>query len=261
LKVAWGLLVTPPHAFARHALPPRLAVLGAACVLILLLGLRRLPVSLVLVCVGIAVAAVTARGSLAFGPSRFVLPSFSGHTLWVAVTVLVIPQLPLSFANSCLATADAARTYFGDRAAGVTPGKLATTFGAATTLAGLIGGMPCCHGAGGVTAHYKFGARRAAAPALMGTALLVLALVFGAGLAALLTAFPLPILAGLLACAGLFHIALLRDLHGAHEWLLALVVGGLGYQTNLALSLGIGLGAWWLWRGGLSVRRALLPAG
>ena len=69
------------------------------------------------------------------------------------------------------------------------------------------------------------------------------------------------ILAGLLASAGLFHIALLRDLRGVHEWALALVVGLLGYQTNLALSLVIGLAAWWLWRGGLSLRRALQPAG
>jgi MFS superfamily sulfate permease-like transporter len=255
-------VANPPHAFARHALPPLWAgVVAAGALLLLLLTARRLPISLVLVCAGIAIAVVTVGRSVALGPSHLVLPSFSRHTFWVAVTLLVIPQLPLSFANSCLATADAARTYFGDRAARVTPGRLATTFGAATTLAGLIGGMPVCHGAGGVTAHYRFGARRAAAPMLMGTALLVLALGFGAGLATLLTAFPLPILAALLTGAGLFHIALLRDLSGVHEWLLALVVGLIGFQANLALSLCIGLAAWWLWRGGLTVRRALQPAG
>jgi hypothetical protein len=174
--------------------------------------------------------------------------------------LLVVPQLPLSFANSCLATADAARTYFGERAAAVTPGRLATTFGTATTFAGAIAGMPVCHGAGGLTAHYKFGARRAAAPALMGAVLLVGALVFGSGLAVLLAAFPLPILAGLLASAGLLHITLLRDLDGVHEWALALGVGIVGFQTNLSVALGAGLAVWWLWRGGQYVRRAMQPA-
>ena len=70
-----------------------------------------------------------------------------------AFTVLVLPQLPLSFANSCLATADAARVYFGEKAAAVRPGRLATSFGSANLFAGAIGGMPVCHGAGGLTAH------------------------------------------------------------------------------------------------------------
>ena len=78
------------------------------------------------------------------------------------------PQIPLTFANSCLATADAAQTYFGERAASVRPGRLATTLGSANVLAGSIGGMPVCHGAGGLTAHYSFGARTAGAPLLMG---------------------------------------------------------------------------------------------
>src|SRR5947208_3165234 len=81
------------------------------------------------------------------------------------------------------------------------------------------------HGAGGMTAHVKFGARTAAAPVAIGTGLVVLAVVVGSGLAALLGAFPVAILAGLLATAGLLHIALLRDLHGVRDWALALMVG------------------------------------
>ncbi|HEV3478762.1 MAG TPA: putative sulfate/molybdate transporter, partial [Gaiellaceae bacterium] len=166
-------------------------------------------------------------------------------TLGTAFTVLVLPQLPLSFANSCLATADAARVYFGDRARHVRPGRLATTFGSANLLAGALGGMPVCHGAGGLTAHVAFGARTGGAPLVMGVALLTLGLGFGAGLAALLTAFPLPILAGLLATAGLLHIGLLRDLRGLPAWALALAVGLVGYQVHLALALVGGLAVYW----------------
>lgn len=245
LKVAWTLVTEPPRHFQEHALDGTWALPAAAAAVLVLLLLRRLPVALVLVAAGAVVAAVTASGEVAFGPSAFRFPSLDATLLWTATTTLVVPQLALSFANSCLATADAARAYFGERAARVTPSRLATTFGAATTLAGAIGGMPVCHGAGGLTAHYRFGARRAAAPALMGSLLLVLALGVGAGLAAVLAAFPLPILAGLLATSGLLHISLLRDLRGAAPWAFALLVGVLGFQTNLTLALLVGLAAWW----------------
>lgn len=261
LKVAWDLVTEPPRHFQAHALDPRWAVPAAAAVLLLLLALRRLPVALVLVGVGAVVAAVLAAGGITLGPAALSLPSLSPDTLWTAFTLLVVPQVALSFANSCLATADVARTYFGERAREITPGRLATSLGAASTLAGAISGMPVCHGAGGMTAHYRFGARSAAAPALMGVVLLALALLLGGGLATLLAAFPLPILAGLLATAGLLHIALLQDLRGVRHWTLALLVGILGFETNLTLALGVGLAFWWLWRGGRYLRHALQPAG
>ena len=105
--------------------------------------------------------------------------------------------------------------------------------------------MPVCHGAGGLTAHYSFGARTAAAPLLMGVALLILAVAAGAGLAGLLAAFPLPILAGMLAAAGVLHIRLLRDLRGGWEMSVAIAIGVVGVSVNLALGLLLGLGAWW----------------
>jgi MFS superfamily sulfate permease-like transporter len=202
-------------------------------------------VTLLLVGVGVAAMILTAEGPVAFGPSDVQLPTLGAATFWTALTVLVLPQLPLSFANSCLATADAATTYFAGRATRVTPGRLATTLGCANLVAGAVSGMPVCHGAGGLTAHVAFGARTWRAPLAIGSALLVIGLTVGASLGALLVAFPLPILAGLLAVAGLLHIGLLRDLAGRREWLVALLVGLLGFQLNLLAGLGAGLALWW----------------
>ena len=245
LKIAWGLVLDPPKAFAQHALEPALAATLAAGAVIAALTLRRYPVALALVAAGVALMFWRGAGDAALGPSPLALPSIDWATLGTAFTVLVLPQLPLSFANSCLATADAARVYFGERARTVRPGRLATTFGSANLFAGALGGMPVCHGAGGLTAHVAFGARTGGAPLVMGLALLTLALGFGAGLAVLLTAFPLPILAGLLATAGLLHIGLLRDLQGLHSWALALAVGLVGYQVHLAPALAGGLAVYW----------------
>jgi hypothetical protein len=246
LKIAWGLVVDPPRSFAEHALPSAWALPLAAAGVVAAISLRRFPVSLVLVLAGVAVMAALGGGEAALGPSALSLPALDWATIATAFTVLVLPQIPLSFANSCLATADAARVYFGERAAAaVRPNRLATSFGSANLLAGAIGGMPVCHGAGGLTAHVAFGARTGGAPLVMGIALLVLALGFGAGLAVLLTAFPLPILAALLATAGLLHIGLLRDLRRSWSLGLALAVGIVGFQVHLALALVGGLVLYW----------------
>jgi hypothetical protein len=222
LQIAWGLVTDPPSAFQGYALESSWALPLAAGALVLALALKRVGISLVLVLTGVIVMLVLAADEAALGPSGLVVPSLDAATLATAFTVLVLPQAPLSFANSCLAPADAARVYFGDRAERVRPGSLATTYGFANLFAGSISGMPVCHGAGGLTAHYSFGARTAGAPLVMGTALLVVVFAAGAGLGAVLPAFPLPILAALLAAAGILHMGLLRDLHGVGNWALAL---------------------------------------
>jgi len=261
LKIAWGLVTKPPAAFAEHALTARAALPLALLVVVLAIALRRASITLVLVGLAAIVMLVLAGGKIELGPSALALPTFDAATFATAFAVLVVPQVPLSFANSCLATADAARTYFGDRAAkAVRPGRLATTFGAADVFAGLVGGMPVCHGAGGLSAHYAFGARTGGAPLAMGSVLLALGVGAGAGLAALLAAFPLPILAGLLATAGLIHIGLLRDLRGARAWLMALVVGVVGFQVDLAFALGLGLLVWWAPIGVRRVRSRIAPS-
>ena len=173
------------------------------------------------------------------------LPHLTFAAFTTAFTALVVPQLPLSFANSCLATADAARAYFGERAVRVRPGRLAVSLGTANLFAGAVGGMPVCHGAGGMTAHRSFGARTGGAPVAMGVALLALAVGLGSDLRGLLAGFPLPILAGLLSVAGALHITLLRDLRRGTDWGLALGVGLLGFFTNLSLALLAGLALWW----------------
>lgn len=260
LRIAWGLATDPPRGFAEYALDPDWALPLGVATLGLALSLKRYPISLALVGAGSVAMVVTAAGDASLGPSALALPSFDTATVLTALTVLVVPQLPLSFANSCLATADAARVYFGKRGLVVRPGRLATTFGSANLLAGAIGGMPVCHGAGGMTAHVAFGARTGGAPLAMGAVLLTLALAAGSGLAALLAAFPLPILAGLLATAGLLHIGLLRDLRGSRDWALALLVGAIGFQLNLTIALVLGLALWWLPRGLLRLRAATAPS-
>lgn len=244
-QLAWNLTTAPPAAFSDHIHPAWWLVGAGAVVAIAALLMRRHSVTLVLVVLAIIGMFVSYHGPLTLGPSSLHIPQLSIQAFGTAAIALVLPQLPLTFANSCLATADAARTYFGAAADRVRPGRLALTLGVANLLAGAIGGMPVCHGAGGLTAHRSFGARTGGAPVILGTVLLVLGLSIGASLAAALAGFPLPILAGLLAVAGLLHIALLKDLRQPADWAMAIAVGATGFLSNLAIALAGALLIWW----------------
>ena len=246
LKIAWKLVDNPSGGFAEHALDASWAIPLGVAVLAIALALKRFSISLILVCVGAVIMFFENSGSVSLGPSALSLPSLDGSVILAALTALVIPQLPLTFANSCVAASDAARTYFGEQARKVTPGRLAQSLGVANLFAGSISGMPVCHGAGGLTAHHSFGARTGGAPLAMGAVLVALALGLGAGLGGLLTAFPLPILAGLLSAAGLLHMGLLRDLESVRDWVFAISVGIVGLLLNLAIALVAALAIWWL---------------
>jgi sulfate permease, SulP family len=258
-QLAWKLITVPPAAFIDHTRPSWWLITGVAVVMALALLLRRHNVSLLFAVLAVVAMALTFHGPLTFGPSALHVPDLSTHTFVVAAIALVLPQLPLTFANSCLATADAARTYFGAAATRVKPGRLALSLGCANLLAGAICGMPVCHGAGGMTAHRTFGARSGGAPIALGTTLVIIALVLGNSLAAVLGGFPLPILAGLLAVAGISHIALLRDLRGAYAWSMAIAVGIVGFLSNLAIALTAALIVWWAVNAVLALRLRAKP--
>ncbi|MGB6206995.1 putative sulfate/molybdate transporter [Mycobacterium sp.] len=244
-QLAWKLVSTTPKAFTDHRHSVWWLAGVTVVVISLALLLRRRQITLVFLAIAIVAMVLAFHGSLRFGPSAVHAPHLSWAAFSAAAVALVLPQFPLSFANSCLATADTARAYFGDAAQRVRPGRLATTIGLANLFAGTISGMPVCHGAGGMTAHRSFGARSGGAPIMLGSVLITLALAIGAMLTAALAGFPVPILAGLLTVAGLLHITLLKDLRGLWHWALALAVGITGFLTNLAVALVGALVIWW----------------
>ena len=64
-----------------------------------------------------------------------------------------------------------------------------------------FGALPMCHGAGGLAAHYRFGARTGTAPLLLGLALLLMACLPGQWSLALMAAIPAAGLGALLLVA------------------------------------------------------------
>jgi MFS superfamily sulfate permease-like transporter len=238
------LVADPPAVFLGAPEPPWPLLLAAASFVAVGLAAARgrYPVALALLAAGVAVTWLTARAELS-GPS-FALPEVGlppAAAFGSAFVLLVIPQLPLTFGNAVVAVTDVARRSFGSAAGRVTPATVCLSCGLGNVVAGMIGGMPMCHGAGGLTAHVRLGARRAGMNLLLGGTLLVLGVFFAPQVPVLLGLLPVWVLAAFLAYAGLRHALLVADLRGGA---LALAVGaGLAgaITGNLAITAGAGL--------------------
>ncbi len=163
--------------------------------------------------------------------------------LVAALFVLLLPQIPLTFANSIAATTDAAHQYYGKDAFRVTHRNLAASLGIGNLLSSMIGGMPVCHGSGGVTAHYIFGARTGRANLFIGGVFLLAALFLGQSISSLAGMFPLSVLGALLIYIGVRHAVLIRDvLECGHEFVIAAGIGLLTLFTgNLAIAFVVGI--------------------
>jgi len=120
---------------------------------------------------------------------------------------LLLPQIVLTSANSVLATRNVCERYFGEQARYVTIRRLLYSIGFGNLLTGMIGGMPFCHGSGGVTAHVRGGSTKAWSTAFMGFFLLVLSWVQFHNPSSSIVYPPL-LVATLLIATGVFHLKL-----------------------------------------------------
>lgn len=127
---------------------------------------------------------------------------------WV-IAMLVLPQIALSLTNAVLGTQRTAQAYFGRDAHRVTPRRLLSSIGFGNIAVAAVGGMPFCHGSGGVTAHVHGGSRSEWSNVVIASTLVMLALAlhFGSGG---LPAYPAALQAILLGVVGLLHMQLAR---------------------------------------------------
>lgn len=168
------------------------------------------------------------------------LPSPSDF--WLALTLLVIPQLPLTLGNAVVGTSSTAKDYFGEQANRVTPQALTTSMGIANLVAGLFGAIPMCHGSGGLTAHYKLGARTGAAGLMIGGLLITLGLVFGSSALPVLSMIPKAVLGVFLVIVGIYHGLLIKDLNTKEQLVVAATVAVLTLVAgNLAMGFAGGI--------------------
>ena len=193
---------------------PGYCLAGAAFVISLLLyGHRKYPAALFIIFLGAAYACLFKLDWRAVGQGIGLhLPQF--HTpatadLWQGFLLLALAQVPLSIGNSILAARQTAQDLFPDRAPSLR--KISLTYSVMNLINPFFGGIPTCHGSGGLAGYYTFGARTGGAVIIYGSIYLLLGLVFSAGFQNIIQVFPLPILGVILLFEGLSMMLLVRD--------------------------------------------------
>jgi SulP family sulfate permease len=166
------------------------------------------------------------------------------HDYATAVVLLVLPQIPLTIGNAIIGTTDTAKTLFGEgeRTRRATNRRLSADMGLANIVTGLLAAMPMCHGAGGLAAHYRFGARTGGANIMIGAILVVIAVAFGVVGVTLLSSIPYAVLGVLLLFAGLELALLVRDVDQKRDLFVVFLIAGIGLATtNMAIAFGCGI--------------------
>jgi MFS superfamily sulfate permease-like transporter len=184
----------------------------AALLLVLtlaLLGRPRVPAMLVLLAIGVAMALIKEPDLMrqlgALKP-EFRIPalawgSLSMNDLWTGLILLSLPQLPLTFGNAYLAITEENNRLFPNRP--VSERAVAISTGLMNLASSAIGGIPMCHGAGGMAGHVQFGARTGGSSIILGSVLLGAGLFLSSSIGTIFRMFPQSVLGVILFLAGL----------------------------------------------------------
>lgn len=175
---------------------------------LLLLSNRTIPAMLVLMVFGVGCAVLSDPAlleELTAVRMEVRLPEFalSGLTiqdLLGGLVFLALPQIPLTFGNAILGITEENNRQFPDKP--VTERKVAVSTGLMNIAGAALGGVPMCHGAGGMAGHTRFGARTGGAVVILGTLLCFIAVFFSSSVMTLLKLFPLPVLGVVLFLTG-----------------------------------------------------------
>ncbi|MBC8448073.1 MAG: hypothetical protein H8D78_10000 [Chloroflexi bacterium] len=227
--------------------PAPLLGLVAIAIVLLLRENRYAPAAIVLMLLGVGIIAWQGQLGrsleLAITLPPLTLPRLDN--VWRAMLVAGFAQIPLSITNAVIATVALIRDYFPDKP--VSEERLMLNMGFMNVIPAFFGGMPLCHGAGGLAGQYYFGARTGGTNIIEGLIEISLGLFLGKSIGNLLAAFPMPLVGAMMFLVG---IELGKVVLGLKGWglRLALFTAALSVVTNMAVGFAAGLAAAYLVR-------------
>ena len=179
-------------------------ILGAAAVAIVLIFRqnRYAPAAVVLMLLGVAIMFLKGQ-FVQVSPPAFRLPAlttFSLNEVWQSLVLAGFSQIPLTVTNAVIATAALITTYWPDRPVG--ENRLSWNQGIMNLILPFFGGMPMCHGAGGLAGQYYFGARTGGTNLIEGAIEICLGLFLAGSLLSLFTFFPMAIIGAMMLLVG-----------------------------------------------------------
>lgn len=241
------LLSVRNYIFSKNLDGLILALLGF--LLLLLFGRKkRFPLSLILLLLGFVYSlfingfGFLFKTNIAINLPTFV--SFGIEDVFFGFITLAIVQIPLSIGNSILATQQLTKDYFPEKEQKVE--KIGFTYSIFNLIAPFLGGVPVCHGSGGLAGHYAFGARSGGSCIIYGGFYLFLSLFFSGNFETIVKFFPLPILGIILSREGFNLVKLIYDKNlNRFETFIAIFVGTVcvfvpyGYFYGMILGIAI----------------------
>lgn len=147
---------------------------------------------------------------VAFKLPVFSLPMIGLNDIVMGTLMFTIPQIPLTLGNAVIAIVAENNELFPDRK--VSEKKIAVSQGIMNLISPLFGGVPMCHGAGGMAGHVRFGAKTGGALVILGIMLIVIALFFSESVSIIFKIFPNAILGVILFFAGSELALVVRDI-------------------------------------------------
>ena len=131
---------------------------------------------------------------------EFALSSLEWGDLFVGAVLLALPQVPLTLGNAVIAIKEENNRLFPN--APVNERGVSISTGLMNLFSSAVGGVPQCHGAGGMAGHIAFGARTGGSIVILGAVLLVLALFFSGSVEHMLQLLPGAVLGVILFVTG-----------------------------------------------------------
>ncbi len=215
-------------------------------IILIFIDNKKYPASLLVIILGIIYAFIfkvnTTEIPASFG---FSLPEFGVPTIddiAKGFLLLALPQIPLSLGNSIIATKQVATDLFPEKPElGIK--RIGITYSIMNLINPFFGGIPTCHGSGGMVGHYTFGGRTGGSVIIYGSLYILLGVFFADGFHNLVQAFPLPVLGVILMVEGISLSSLIKDVVGDRKgFVITLLVGviafGLPYGFVISMIVG-----------------------
>ena len=244
-SVIWGIQVTLGILLAVEAIKMLSTWWGLGIVsIVIVLALRQnryAPAAIVLILLGVAISLT--RGTLQqVSPLVFTLPKltrFSLEEVWQTLLLAGFAQIPLTVTNATIATVALIKTYWPDKP--VSERQLSLNQGLMNLIAPFFGGMPMCHGAGGLAGQYYFGARTGGTNIIEGLIEVSLGLFFAASVAGLFAVFPSAIIGAMMLLVGIELIKFAKNIRPNKDLLPMGATIFVSLLSNMAVGFIVGL--------------------
>ena len=215
---------------------------------LILLDNKRIPAALMIIACGLLTGLLLGKhsGWEHLSPGIYLphllpygLPTSNDFTF--ALIILALPQIPMTIGNAVIANKDLSFQYFSEKSGRVTYRALCVSMALANLLSFLIGGIPVCHGAGGLASRYRFGARTGGSNLMIGSIFLAAALLLGPQIVSVINLLPLSVLGVLLVFAGAQLGLTILDLKNRKDLFVVILIVGITLASNLAAGFLVGI--------------------